>query len=523
MKTDRRRAGVLLHPTSLPGHFAAGDLGPAADAFVARLAEAGIAVWQVLPLGPTGLGDSPYGALSAFAGNPVLISPELLVEDGLLDPGELGAPAPPADHADFAVARRTKAALLRIAFERFEARRAPALTEESEAWAAAPERRWLDDWALFAALRSVHDGACWQDWPEGLRRRAPEELERARRELAPHLRFHAFLQFLFDRQWLRLRSVANARGVALFGDLPIYLSPDSADVWAAPEEFELDAEGRSTAVAGVPPDYFSADGQLWGNPLYRWSRMAEEGFAWWVERIRANLRWFDLLRLDHFRGFAAYWEVPAGAETARDGRWVDGPGARLFEALAAALGPLPLVAEDLGVITDDVIALRRAFDLPGMAILQFGFEDPQSLFQPHRLRPHSVVYTGTHDNDTTPGWFAATSDATRARVIDYLGCAPADAPWAVVRAALTSVAELAVVPMQDLLGLASEARLNTPGVAAGNWSWRLREGLFDEALAARLRRLVEVSERLAPPPAPPETPAPSEAAAADPAEPPPPA
>jgi len=502
----QRRAGVFLHPTSLPGPFPVGDLGPAADRFLDRLTAAGISVWQVLPLGPTGLGDSPYGALSAFAGSPVLISPERLVEDGLLDAEELGTPAPGSDRVDYEEARRVKAALLRTAFERFEQRRVPALVEEQERWAAEPERqRWLGDWALFAALRSVHQSEPWQRWPEGLRRRAPEALEAARRELAPHLRFHAFLQFLFDRQWLRLRAEARARGIALFGDLPIYLAPDAADVWAGPEQFELDAEGNSTAVAGVPPDYFSADGQLWGNPLYRWTRMAEDGYAWWVDRLRANFRWFDLLRLDHFRGFCAYWEVPAAATTAREGRWVDGPGAKLFDALAAALGPLPLVAEDLGVITDDVVALRRGFDLPGMAILQFGFEDGTSQFQPHRLRPHCVVYTGTHDNDTTPGWFASTSEATRTRVLDYLGCSAADAPWAVVRTALTSVAELAIVPAQDLLGLGSESRLNTPGVAAGNWSWRLREGAFDDSLTARLRRLVEISERLAPPSPPAES------------------
>jgi 4-alpha-glucanotransferase len=494
---------VLLHPTSLPGRYPIGDLGPAADRFLDRLAAAGQSLWQVLPLGPTGLGDSPYGALSAFAGNPLLISPERLVEDGLLDAGELGPEATAIDRVDFSEARRVKAELLRLAFERFEAGRAPALTEESAAWAAAPEiTRWLGDWALFAALRSVQGGRIWQEWPEALRRREPEALDAARREHGPHLRFHAFLQFLFDRQWLRLRREAAARGVALYGDLPIYLAPDAVDVWAGRDLFELDGEGRSTVVAGVPPDYFSADGQLWGNPLYRWAAMAADGYAWWVERVRANLRWFDLLRLDHFRGFAAYWEVSASATTAREGRWADGPGAQLFAALNAALGPLPLVAEDLGVITDDVVALRHAFGLPGMAILQFGFEDGQSDFQPHRLQPRSVVYTGTHDNDTTPGWFAATSATTRQRVLDYLGCGVADAPWAVVRAALTSVVDVAMVPMQDLLGLGSEARLNTPGIAEGNWAWRLRDGAFDDALVARLRRLTEVSERLAPPEAP---------------------
>jgi len=502
MPLPTRKSGILLHPTSLPGRFPVGDIGPAAEAFVDRLAAAGQTVWQVLPLGPTGLGDSPYGALSAFAGNPILVSPERLVEDGLLDAGELGDPGPEADQVDYGAAREVKAALFRTAFERFEQGRVPVLREEAAAWAAAPEiARWLDDWTLFAALRSVHGGRAWQEWPAPLRRRDPEALARARAELAPHLRFHAFLQFLFDRQWLRLKRAANARGIALFGDLPIYLAPDAVDVWAGGELFELDGEGRSTAVAGVPPDYFSADGQLWGNPLYRWARMAEQGYGWWIERLRANLRWFDLLRLDHFRGFAAYWEVPAGAATARDGRWVEGPGARLFEALAAALGPLPLIAEDLGVITDEVVALRRAFALPGMAILQFGFEDGTSSFQPHRLEPHCVVYTGTHDNDTTAGWFASTSEATRLRVLDYLGCGRDEAPWAVVRAALTSVAELAMMPMQDLLGLGSEARLNSPGIAAGNWGWRLRAGRFDDALAARLRRLTEVAERFPPPPA----------------------
>jgi 4-alpha-glucanotransferase len=493
-----RRAGVLLHVTSLPGRFGCGDLGPESERFLDTLAAAGLRTWQVLPLGPTSLGDSPYGALSTFAGNPLLVSPERLAEDGLLTAAELEeAPPAPADRVDFGAARASRVGLLRHAFDRLDSGAAPGLAAEIEAWAAAPAQRpWLDDWCLFASLRSRFERAPWPSWPEELRRRHPEALARARQELAAHRRFHRFVQFAFDRQWARLRAAAEQRGIQLFGDLPIFLAGDAADLWARPELFEIDADGLPLKIAGVPPDYFSADGQLWGNPLYRWERAAEEGYAWWIERLRAQLRWFHLVRLDHFRGFAACWELPADATTARDGRWVEGPGRALFDAARAALGALPLVAEDLGVITDDVVALRHALGLPGMRVLQFGFGDGPSDHRPHRLEPDTVVYTGTHDNDTTAGWFAAASESERRRALDYLGCSPSEVPFALVRAAWSSVARLAVAPAQDLLELGGAARMNRPGLAGGNWSWRMAAGAFDGALAERLQRLAEVCDRL---------------------------
>jgi 4-alpha-glucanotransferase len=496
-----RTSGVLLHVTSLPGRFGCGDLGPEAERFLDLLAAAGQGLWQVLPLGPTSMADSPYGALSTFAGNPLLVSPERLAEDGLLAAHDLAAaPAHDTARADFTAARATRAKLLQRAFERLEARAVPAFAEDLAAWAEAPEQAtWLDDWTLFAALRTRLERAPWPAWPEELRRRRADALAAARRELAADLRFHRFVQYAFHRQWARLRARAERHGVRLFGDLPIYLAGDAAETWARPDLFELDEEGRPTRVAGVPPDYFSADGQLWGNPLYRWERARAEGYAWWIERLRAQLRWFHLVRLDHFRGFAGYWEVAAGAATAREGRWVDGPGRELFDALGAALGELPLVAEDLGEITDDVVALRRALGLPGMRVLQFGFGDGTSDHRAHRLEPETVVYTGTHDNDTTAGWFATAPEAERRRALDYLGCAEDEVPWALVRQAWTSVAEVALAPAQDLLGLGGEARMNRPGIAGGNWTWRLRPGAFDDALVARLRRLTEVGERLAAP------------------------
>jgi 4-alpha-glucanotransferase len=496
----RRSSGVLLHVTSLPGPFGLGDLGPAADAFLDRLAGARQGIWQVLPLGPTGMGNSPYGGLSSFAGNPLLVSPQRLAEDGLLAREELGdAGDEGADHADFAAAREARAPLLRRAFEALEARRAPHLADELEAWAAAPEQQaWLADWALFAAIRSRMEKRPWPTWPAGLRRREPQALDEARRELAADVRFHRFVQYAFARQWSRLRAHANERGVQLFGDLPMYPAGDAADIWARPDLFELDGDGHATKVAGVPPDYFSADGQRWGNPLFRWDRVEGEAFVWWLERLRAQLRWFDLVRLDHFRGYESYWEIDAASRTARDGKWTPAPGSRLLAAARSAMGALPLVAEDLGVITDEVIALRREAGLPGMRVLQFGFGAEPSNHRPHAIERDTVLYTGTHDNDTTAGWFAASSRDDRRRAIDYLGCRPRGIAWAMVRAAWTSVAERAIAPAQDLLGLGSEARMNRPGEALGNWSWRMRAGAFDDRLVDRLRRLTEISDRAVP-------------------------
>ncbi|HEX4826475.1 MAG TPA: 4-alpha-glucanotransferase [Candidatus Polarisedimenticolaceae bacterium] len=442
-----RRAGVLVHPTSLAKGD--GSLAEPVRSFLAWAQEAGAGVWQVLPLGPPGPGGSPYNTLSAFAG----------------DPGWFG------DQASVDAERLA-------AFEREHA-------------------FWLDDWSLFAALKERHPGVPWMAWPAEIRRREPAALDAARGELGDAIARHRRLQYVFFAQWRALREEAKGRGIAILGDVPIYMAQDSADVWAHQDLFMLDAEGAPLRVAGVPPDYFSSTGQLWGNPLYRWDRARETGYAWWIARLRHGLALHDALRLDHFRGFAGYWSVPASAKTAADGAWETGPGLSLFEAARAALGSMPFVAEDLGVITEDVVELRRALGLPGMRVLQFGFDDPASEHAPHRLVKDTVVYTGTHDNDTARGWLMAQDERARRRVLDYVGGTADEIAWTLVRVAMTSVADLAIVPLQDLLGLESAARMNTPGIVDGNWRWRAADGALTADLAARFRRLAEISGRLA--------------------------
>ncbi len=504
----RRRAGVLLHPTSLPGPHGIGDLGPRARAFVDFLAEADQGVWQVLPLAPTGYGDSPYQALSAFAGNPLLVSLEDLGAEGWVADEDLAAaPRLPASHVDYAAVAAWKGALLRRAAERFRTRASHAQRAELAAFRAR-EGAWLEDLALFLALKERHGGAAWIRWDAPLARRAAGALEAARREHAREIDGHVFAQWAFDRQWARLRDHARARGVSLMGDVPIYLAHDSAEVWARPGLFRLDPDGNPLAVAGVPPDYFSATGQLWGNPLHDWAAQAADGYAFWIERMRTNLRLYDLVRLDHFRGFEAYWEVPAGVTTARSGRWVKGPGAAVFEAMQAALGALPIVAENLGVITPEVEELRTRFGFPGMAILQFAFgKDPQAdSFKPHGYRRDTVAYTGTHDNDTVEGWWASEVgpgsirtaqdiEEERAHARAYLATDGRGMSWVLLRAVYASVAELAMAPLQDLLGLGAEARMNTPATPSGNWRWRFEEGALTPALARRTRELAALYGR----------------------------
>ena len=497
-----RRAGVLLHPTSLPAPHGVGDVGPVARRFVEWLAEAGQAIWQVLPLAPTGYGDSPYQALSAFAGNPLLVSLEDLEAEGWLADADLaGAPAFPGETVDYARVAPWKSALLARAAERFAADAAPAQEADLDAFQAR-EAPWLDDFALFLALKERHGGVAWTDWDPPLAARDPRALAAARREHAGALRAHVFGQWVFHRQWQRLRGYARSRGVAIMGDLPIYLAHDSAEVWARRHLFQLGGDGRPRVVAGVPPDYFSATGQLWGNPLHDWEAQARDGYAFWLSRMSANLETFDLLRLDHFRGFEAYWEVPAEAATARHGRWVKGPGAALFEALQARLGPLPIVAENLGVITPEVEALRHRFGFPGMAILQFAFgKDPQAdSFKPHSYGRDLVAYTGTHDNDTVLGWWASEAGQAsirsaediaeeRALAMAYLAADGREMNWTLLRGVYASVADTAMAPLQDLLGLGSEARMNTPATASGNWRWRFLAGALGEGLARRVREL----------------------------------
>ncbi|MGH7727086.1 MAG: 4-alpha-glucanotransferase [Candidatus Eiseniibacteriota bacterium] len=499
MKLERS-SGVLLHPSSLPGPHGIGDLGPEAVRWLDFVAASGSRVWQVLPLGPTGFGDSPYQSFSSFAGSPALVSPERLVEDGLLTASDLsgtgrGRPLP-ASHVDYARAQSRKRALLDRAFERFEAG-AHGAGDLGQAFETFWTRNasWLDDFALFMALKDAHDGAPWTDWPPPLRARNATALAEANR-VHERLRVrHAFAQFLFFRQWNALRERAHERGIRILGDVPIFVAHDSVDVWANPELFELDTAGRPTAVAGVPPDYYSKTGQLWGNPLYRWDVLAARGFDWWIERVRAATALYDLVRLDHFRGFVAYWEVPANASTAETGRWVRGPGESLFTALRARLGSLPLIAEDLGDITPDVLELRDRLGLPGMEVLQFAFSGPENTFLPHRHTRDSVVYTSTHDNDTAEGWFRTAPRADREFLRRYRGPGSGSVAWDLIRMAWASVAALAIAPAQDLLGLGSAARMNFPGRTRGNWTWRLPPGAPGARVRGRLRELNATYQR----------------------------
>ena len=513
-----RAAGLLLHPTSLPGRGPIGDLGPAAHALLDWLVAAGLSHWQVLPVGPTGYGDSPYGALSSFAGNPLLVSPERLAAADLGTKDDSfpsrGSVAAENSAVDFAAARAEKQRFHRRVWARFRTRASAELTLQWKSFREGPARSWLADWTEYAALKERNRNRPWLEWDRELRNREPAAMAMARKELAGEIELHAFEQFLFSLEWSELLAEAAARGVRLIGDLPIYPALDSADVWARRELFELTREGRPARIAGVPPDYFAATGQRWGNPLYRWERHGADGYAWWVARLRRQLELFDLVRLDHFRGFVAYWSVPARAKTAAAGKWVPGPGRALFDAFARELGALPLLAEDLGEIGEPVHALRRELALPGMRVLQFGFGDEDSWHAPHRHAPDTVVYTGTHDNDTARGWLASAPEAAKRRALVYLGCGETAFPWAMVRAALTSVAELAVVPLQDLVGLGAEARLNTPGRESGNWSWRVRANEIPDDLAARVRELAGVAARR--PPLPPARPPAALAAVAKP-------
>jgi 4-alpha-glucanotransferase len=489
-----RTAGLILHPTSLPGPGPIGDLGPEADRFLDWAAGCGQSIWQVLPLGPAGPGHSPYSAISMRAGNPLLIS----VNDGGSH-AEAGASL--FSRVDYARAAREKEALLRASWE--AARRGgPSTVAELRAFREDPRQsEWLDDWTLFIAAKRAHQGAPWTEWPAGLRRREPAALTRARAEWGAEIDYQAYLQFLFFRQWQRVRDAARARGISILGDLPIYPALDSADVWAAPDLFRLDGEGRPTEVAGVPPDYFSATGQLWGNPLYRWSRHEADGFRWWIARVRADLEKFDLVRLDHFRGFASYWSVPAGARTAVEGHWETGPGRHLFDALRAELGDLSslMIAEDLGIVGDDVRRLLAETGFPGMRVLQFGFDSGDSLHHPSRFPEHCAAYTGTHDNDTTRGWVEKLRGEERARVLAAVGVGdgadPGDVVWRLIRLLYESRAERVMIPVQDVFSLGSEARMNTPSVPEGNWEFRLGAGALDQRAADSLRAVAASTGR----------------------------
>jgi len=492
----RRRAGLLLHPTSLPGRFPIGDLGPEAERFLSWAAQAGQSSWQVLPLVPPGRMGSPYDGRSAFAGSPLLISPERMVEEGWLTPAELRNAPRGGAQVDYPKAAQWKERLLRIAWQHFDHRASATARTEFHAFVEHPEQvPWLEDWALYAALDRKHRGTPWLQWDNELARRRPGAVSRARRELREEIAFHRFEQFVFFRQWERIRQRAAELDIEIVGDLPIYVALDGADVWAHSRLFQLDPVGRPKAVAGVPPDYFSRNGQRWGNPLYRWERMRDDGYAWWVARMRLNLKCADRVRVDHFRGFASYWAVPAAQKTAVRGEWCTGPGLDVFRAMEGALGPLPILAEDLGVITPEVERLLEATGYPGMRVLQFAFGNHDSHHLPHRHVANAVAYTGTHDNDTTKGWFSRLPAAEKRRALAYLGSRSDSVVRDMIRACYNSVATRAVVPVQDVFGLGSAARMNTPGKARGNWRWRVRGSLFTDEAAERLRRTAELAGR----------------------------
>ncbi len=515
----QRSSGVLLHISSLPSLGGIGDLGPAAHEFVSFLAAAKQHVWQVLPLNPTGYGNSPYSGSSAFAGNPSFISLEVLRDWGWIPPHGQGPV-----HGDPGIPEERIVGIPgrdgNVDFEAVEERKLPLLIEaacnfldhgphdvalraqwgEFEAF-CREQAYWLDDYALYAELRRQFATGAWTEWPDPLRKREPGALEEAKRKHARALAEEKALQFAFSRQWEILRNLAERSAIRILGDVAIFVNMDSADVWVHPELFELDEELKPVRVAGVPPDYFSPTGQRWGNPLYRWDVLAEQGFGWWVDRIRRAARLYDIIRLDHFRGFEGYWAIPAKDETAVNGEWIKAPGRALFQALQNALGPLPLVAEDLGLITKEVDELRIGLGMPGMKVLQFGFGDKGAhVHLPHRQAPNTVTYTGTHDNDTTQGWWEKTGEAEQKAVEAYVGSVRAGSGigrpvWPLIRAAEASVAQLAIVPAQDLLELGSEARMNTPAVPTGNWSWRAPEGSWTSELAERLATLADVTDR----------------------------
>jgi 4-alpha-glucanotransferase len=492
-----RRSGILLHPTSLPGHYGIGSFDQAAYDWVDLLDQTRQTLWQVLPLGPTGYGDSPYQSFSSFAGNPYLISLDELVQMGLLDQAVLDhAPSLPRERVDYGAIYQWKMPLLRTVAAGFETRSTPDQRSEFTRF-CTEQADWLDDFALFMALKDAHNGAAWNQWEMPLRSREPVALQAAQTAHAAAIHNHKLNQWLFYRQWLRLKGYANALGIQIIGDIPIFVAMDSADAWANPEIFFLDEEFQPTVVAGVPPDYFSATGQLWGNPLYRWQTLKASGYGWWLRRIRAALRLYDFVRIDHFRGFAGYWEVPAGEPTAVNGRWLPGPGADFFTTVREQLGDLPIIAEDLGEITPDVIALRDGFGLPGMKILQFAFStDASDKFLPHNYERNFIVYTGTHDNDTTLGWYRqSATDHERDYFRRYFRTDGGDAAWTMIEAAFRSVAVFALIPLQDLLGLGGEARMNLPGRADGNWAWRFVPEQITGHLITRLQEATEIFGR----------------------------
>jgi 4-alpha-glucanotransferase len=483
----RRAGGILLHPSSLAGNFGIGDIGPGAHQFINFLSDVGCGLWQVLPLGPTGYGNSPYQSFSSFAGNPYLISPESLLEEGFLSDDDLsGHPDFPNNRVDFGMLIPWKLKLLRKAYLRFKELKSEELLNELEAF-KDHQASWLSDFSLFMAIKNTHGSVSWVDWPAPLRDRDETAIAQACISYKEEIDQEIFNQFIFFRQWSELRKHCFEQKVQIIGDVPIFVAHDSAEVWANRELFYIDEEGYPTVVAGVPPDYFSETGQLWGNPLYIWQVHADNDYSWWIDRISSVLRLVDIVRVDHFRGFAGYWEIPFGSPTAETGRWVEAPGEDYFHHVLGSLGELPIIAEDLGVITPDVVELRQKFNLPGMIVLQFAFHgNPAESFLPHHHVENRVVYTGTHDNDTTVGWFKKIPSGERKFCCRYMGRNGSDIAWDMIRAAWSSVAVFAIAPLQDFLSLDSEARMNMPGDTSGHWEWRMKEGSMNEEFRQRL-------------------------------------
>lgn len=497
-KTNHRYSGVLVHPTSFPSPYGIGDMGRGAHEFIDFLAMAGQHLWQVLPLGPSGNGNSPYQSYSVFAGQTLLISPELLIEKKLLTEADVH-PIPEfnADRVDYDKVTTYKTSLFKKAYEHFRHTADKNLLEEYDS-CQSNNQYWLDDYCLYMAGKDYHNGLPWYEWEDSLLDPTPKERASWMKLLASEIDYYRFIQFAFFSQWYELKDYANKKGIAIIGDIPIFTAPDSADVWANKELFKLDSKGHPLEVAGVPPDYFSATGQLWGNPLYDWDAMKDDGYRWWIERVRNQLDQVDYIRIDHFRGFEAYWAVPAGEETAMNGKWKKGPGEALFEAIQKALGEeLPIFAEDLGIITPEVEKLRDTLGFPGMKILQFGFDGTgESTFLPHQLSTRNCIcYTGTHDNDTTCGWYEHTSEQNKDKVRRYMNTDASSVSWDFIRTCLGTIAKYAIFPVQDLLKLGSEHRMNTPGTATGNWEFRYRSGLLDEGMAKGLKQMTELFGR----------------------------
>jgi 4-alpha-glucanotransferase len=495
-----RSSGILLHPTSLPGRYGIGDLGEHAFRFADWLQSAGQTVWQILPLGPTSYGDSPYQCLSAFSGNTNLISLDKLVTEGWLNDDDLtDAPDFPVHTVDYGPVIEYHNEKLNLAYERYKVN---ATDEQQAAYQVWYERHkdWLEDWALYIAIKNENGGKPWVEWPEELALRQPAALDDARQRLEDKIAKHRFLQWVFHEQWYEVKRYANEREIRLVGDVPIFVAHDSSDVWANQGDYYLDDKGNPTVIAGVPPDYFSETGQRWGNPLYRWDVMKKDGYAWWISRFRSILEVVDLVRIDHFRGFEAYWEIPADEPTAVNGQWVKGPGLDFFHALRDSLGELPIIAEDLGEITREVIELRDTLGLPGMKILQFAWSDPTNPFLPHNYPVECVAYTGTHDNNTTLGWWSGgeVNDAARQLITDYLDRSLEEITephWTMIRLGMMSSAHTFVMPMQDVLGYGADTRMNTPGRQQGNWGWRYTADKLDDPVKFRLAHLTWLYKR----------------------------